>query len=497
MTIKGLSQSGFIELKNVSVINEKGDVKIEWVFKDTSNIQMGIYKDSLIPPCYSYPPDPVLYIPDTSTKSFIDKNVNLDRVRSYIITQPGVTGQNEPLSSNKFNTIKTTLSFDTCKSEITINWTRTFKNKSANCTEDLNDTIQIKEYNIWRQTDGSDYQKIATLNDTTRYLDTDVQYNHEYQYYVEAVRKSDTSIKSRSNRAGLYTRMPYNPDFINTNNLTTSNKEINLKYQIADNSELNKYLLLRSSSFQGTYDTINTFSTNEFQLFYTDKAINPQKNTYYYYVAAVNQCNQLTTTSDTINNILITVNNNKFINNLSWTSLNTAKNIEYTISRRIGKGSYTLLNTTKELNYSDREIETYRGRDSSGRFCYRVKTLIPGISNRQSMVLSNKKCVYIKPQIFIPNAFTPNDAGAQNSYGFPNDEWRPIFSFLPQHYLLIIYNQQGKKVFESQNPEKPWRGYMNNNKVAPGGTYIYYLEVKNPNENLIKKRGRINLIYKK
>jgi gliding motility-associated-like protein len=93
--------------------------------------------------------------------------------------------------------------------------------------------------------------------------------------------------------------------------------------------------------------------------------------------------------------------------------------------------------------------------------------------------------------VFIPNAFIPNDNSNER-----NRRFRPELTFIPRDYLLIIYNRRGKKIFESHNYDNPWKGQMKGGKKAPAGTYIYYLEVKNPGQPLIHKKGQVTLIYR-
>ena len=471
------------DLLNATVINDDGDVKLTWQRRDTIDANLIISRDYY--DAGDWVVAEIKQINDRDITSWVDTNTNANTKTHIYKLSYSKVGLGS-IESNYFNTIHTSLEFDTCNKIVSLLWTRHIDEPSW---KDFNDTISIKAYNIWRQTDSNAPVKIETItNGDTTFYDNKVDYNHTYKYFVEGVRKADTSIKSRSNRLSIRTKMPSAPNYINTDKLRTGENEINLFYSIAENSELNIYKLLRSKNYEGPFDTLDTFNTQENIINYSDEGINPNKNIYYYSVVGINKCNHLSTQSDTLNNIILKVENNDVTNNLSWNGLEPKKPRNYEITRKIGKGIYSGIYTTTELNFNDNELRSFRGTDTSGMFCYYIKGILKSSEDRESIILSNKKCIYIKPRIFIPEAFTPNGDNK-------NDEFRPIFSFLPQHYLLKIYNRDGRIVFESRVPVKSWKGLIQGNTKAPAGTYIYYLEVKNPDDETIKRRGQINVFY--
>ncbi|MBS1510537.1 MAG: gliding motility-associated C-terminal domain-containing protein [Bacteroidetes bacterium] len=67
--------------------------------------------------------------------------------------------------------------------------------------------------------------------------------------------------------------------------------------------------------------------------------------------------------------------------------------------------------------------------------------------------------------IFIPNAFTPNNDGV-------NDYFRVLGSAIMQHYTLKIYNRYGNVMFSSTNPSDKWDGRYKG-KLMPAGAYSW------------------------
>lgn len=73
-----------------------------------------------------------------------------------------------------------------------------------------------------------------------------------------------------------------------------------------------------------------------------------------------------------------------------------------------------------------------------------------------------------EPEIFVPNAFTPND-DAENDVLFVRG--RNIGEL-----YFALYNRWGERVFETRNKDMGWDGVFKGMKADPG-VFVYYLEV--------------------
>jgi len=484
-----------VEIKNVTVL-ENNHVQIKWEFHDFPDnlLPVSLYRDTLLSR-YRFS-DPSIYeITSLSQTTFIDSTVWLNRVRAYQIAPV-----NQQIQSNKFNTLYVSLSMDTCGKSINLYWTRKFPKQPNNFPRNLNDSITIARYNIWRSIDGGNYAKIKSIesaSDTskidTTYTEPNIEYDRTYRYYIEGVLQSDTTIKSRSNRISINTDMPDDPEYINLDSLSTRNRNIHLSFSIDEEAELKRYVLLRSQGNRtGPYDTLKSFNQPSQTIRYIDESVDPTRNLYHYHLAAVNQCGALTTRSDTLSNLLLTVTQQNLTHQVNWNQITSLQaNIRYDVYRKGGDSrDYRKKKTLYQSPFLDDDIQTYIEDTVSSEFCYYVTARIDHPNGQQSIITSYNRCVYVKPQIFIPNAFIPN---AQRPV---NRGFRPEFTFIPQHYLLIIYDRSGRKVFQSENPRAKWEGRIQRGQKAPAGTYTYYLEVKNPSAPMIRKRGEITLIYR-
>ncbi len=88
--------------------------------------------------------------------------------------------------------------------------------------------------------------------------------------------------------------------------------------------------------------------------------------------------------------------------------------------------------------------------------------------------------------IFIPNAFTPNNDG-ENDMLF-------VRSNFVASMELNIYNRWGEKVFTSTDQNIGWDGTFNGKQLSPD-VFGYYLTVNCPNEESYFKKGNITLLH--
>ncbi|MCI5058299.1 MAG: gliding motility-associated C-terminal domain-containing protein, partial [Flavobacteriales bacterium] len=89
---------------------------------------------------------------------------------------------------------------------------------------------------------------------------------------------------------------------------------------------------------------------------------------------------------------------------------------------------------------------------------------------------------------WIPNAFTPNEDGL-------NETFKPIFSRnnVPESYHLQIYNRWGDLVFETLDHDEGWTGHVGAKEDAQG-VYIYNLLFNDNTGKQYKKKGHLTLI---
>jgi gliding motility-associated-like protein len=90
------------------------------------------------------------------------------------------------------------------------------------------------------------------------------------------------------------------------------------------------------------------------------------------------------------------------------------------------------------------------------------------------------------PEIYVPNAFTPNGDGR-------NDFFKPFPVGIKQYSYFRIYNRWGQLVFATSGFNQGWDGKVGG-REQPTGTYIWMVEGITKDNRKITKRGSITLI---
>ncbi|WP_276482490.1 gliding motility-associated C-terminal domain-containing protein [Paraflavitalea pollutisoli] len=98
----------------------------------------------------------------------------------------------------------------------------------------------------------------------------------------------------------------------------------------------------------------------------------------------------------------------------------------------------------------------------------------------------NVKLFYTNPEIFVPNAFTPNGDGN-------NDVIRPICVGISQLRFFRIYNRFGQMVYATTEINKGWDGMLGGQRQS-SGTFAYLVQGTDYTGRVITKRGTVQLL---
>ncbi|MFB6455133.1 PKD domain-containing protein [Chitinophaga sp. Hz27] len=90
------------------------------------------------------------------------------------------------------------------------------------------------------------------------------------------------------------------------------------------------------------------------------------------------------------------------------------------------------------------------------------------------------------PDIYIPNAFSPNGDGL-------NDIFRPLPVGIVKMNYFRVYDRWGKLMYSSTEYMKGWDGTVNGNPAGIG-TYVWIVEGVDINQNTISQKGTVTLV---
>ena len=97
-------------------------------------------------------------------------------------------------------------------------------------------------------------------------------------------------------------------------------------------------------------------------------------------------------------------------------------------------------------------------------------------------------CNYADDQLFVPDAFSPNNDTKNDVLGI----YYPDISCI-KDIEFVIYDRWGERVFEASSMVSTWDGAYKG-KVMNTAVFVYYLKVTFLNEKEVVKKGNISLI---
>ncbi|MBS0010674.1 MAG: gliding motility-associated C-terminal domain-containing protein, partial [Bacteroidales bacterium] len=347
---------------------------------------------------------------------------------------------------------------------------------------------EVTEYRIASSSNGSAYitEGMTGDNDTT-YTIEDFESYSEYCFYIEASLSDGSS--SLSNKLCLRTDLPVPPEWINADYATYSDDgSVMLSFTIDPATEYDRYRIERSNNISSGFEIIHNEYTTGNRIEYTDN--DPPEGINYYYLAALNNCNEAIVYSNAASTIKLDILSDNKLIMIRWNSYYEWRGgvSSYRITRN-NRGYFEEIATISgsDTVYTD-NLNDFLYESSQEDICYRVLAE-EGFNSYVSSASSHSDIVCIEQpaRIFVPNAFTPGG----NSI---NSVFMPVLSFTPVNFRMIIKNRSGLTLFESKDHLLGWDGTYGGRKM-PEDVYIWFLETETPGARTIKRNGTIAVIY--
>ncbi len=189
-------------------------------------------------------------------------------------------------------------------------------------------------------------------------------------------------------------------------------------------------------------------------------------------LSALDTCGNKTSISEVTSNIYLDAElvGNEYVL-IKWTPYEYWKSgvARYDLERKIeNAGVWEIISSSNSLFQFNDELNNF-DKITSSEICYRVIAYENG--NIQNDSKSNIVCTYLKPTLFVPNAFSPNNDGL-------NDYFKPLGIGI-EFYELYIYDRWGGLVTEIKSNNEGWDGRFSNGSLAPDGIYLYKLQCVN------------------
>jgi gliding motility-associated-like protein len=461
-------------LTAVSVKPETGLTELSWSASPSDNIAAYIvytYNDG-----NGFPVDTIW---NSLARSYsLNSTASKYMSMAYVVTAhrlsavEGMPGCTSPLS-NALQTIYCEAELDTCNSKISIRWNR------------YNDYPRhVREYMILVSMDGSSFTDSYTTSDNSFEI-SGFRVNTAYCYAVKAV--FDDGGFSTSNKSCIQTSMLRPPEWINADYATVNDhNSISLSFTIDPLSEIRYFILERKSGDESSFQRIAAPSARNGIVEYIDEMADPRKINYYRLVA-MNSCNVPVAVSNLSSNIVLSFEVSGHDLNLSWNPYRqwSGSLYSYDLLINTGSGFKPELFFASDTAYTV-DLEDIMYEISGGQVCFRISVSESG--NPHGVLgksISAPVCYEPAENITVPDVFTPNN-------DLMNDLFRPVLSFTPVEYYLMISDRNGKVLFETRDFNTSWNGASASDHAQ--SVCLWFLRIKTPSGNKITRTGTVTII---
>lgn len=379
--------------------------------------------------------------------------------------------------SNILSTIFVRAEIDTCNRKINLVWNN----------YDPPAPQIVVDYSVLVSVDGGNFTEAGRVpGGTNEFVFSDFLIDAEYCFEIKA--NIDDLSSSLSNKACLRTKMQKPPEWINADYATvTENGDISLSFTWDPESEINRFRLEKSNESTGPFWEISQISSTSGNLQYTDKDADISIINFYR-LTAINNCNLASTVSNTSSNIVLKYENSDNEIRFDWNScrkwLGSVADYRLFINPGNGFRQYKVMSssdTSLVIKYSDIMYEI-----TGSEVCfYILSSEADNPYGINSMIRSNEVCIETIEKITVPNLFTPDG-------DLINDLFRPVLSFTPPAYHLIISDRKGRIVFETTSPDESWDGSSGDMRVIQD-VYLWMLKVRTPSGKDISRTGTVTV----
>lgn len=457
----------------VSVQPETGHTSFEWGPSPSEGIAAYIL--------YTYRNGdafPIDTIWDPSARSFTI-STPIPRSESFVVTAyklsevAGLPGCVSPLS-NVISTIFCSTEIDTCRRIITLRW-----NKYTDFPK------PVKEYRILVSEDGGPLNELYKAgNNSDNFTLSEFNTDSRYCFAVKAI--LDSGEWSGSNESCLLTRMQHPPEWINADFATVNDQDqISLSFTVDPLSEISHFSLQRKTGQSGAFEMIGQPSGSGSKVTFTDEKADISVINYYR-LSAVNSCLIPITISDTASNIVLSLEpvNNDII--LTWNPPIWSGSSSYELFANSGSGFESFTTVSADTAFKIKMADIMYKVTGSELCFYLIATEGNNLHGIDGKSRSSEICTNPVEIVTVPNVFTPNN-------DLLNDFFRPVLSFTPSDYHLIITNRQGKTVFESRDFHEEWDGSLKGDRL-PQGVFLWFLKLTAPSGKIISRTGTVTIL---
>ncbi len=351
-----------------------------------------------------------------------------------------------------------------------------------------------KQYNIYRSAAIPGlYDLLDSIADRTAnfYYDQRAEnhrnIDHRYMIRVENVCGFEGL---SSDTLGTFDQLKALPDKQYMYNVTVENDNVKIIWNKTKELDFARYFLWKGyrnqtpDQFVVELDFLKLTDTT-----YLDKKVMVNDTSHCYYLVMLDTCGNYGPAGEIFCTTLLKGNSFPFRHELFWTPFSRTDESEVFFnlwkyppfeSERLFTGKYNhplLFAADENLDYDD------------GRYLYELDvefTPIGWPSNHRAISRSNRTPLFQMPKVYIPNAFTPNGDGI-------NDTWNVADVFV-RDFVLKVYNRWGKLVFETRDKNNKWDGLNVDGSELAADTYVYTITYDGWDNDIRYATGNVTIL---
>ena len=386
-----------------------------------------------------------------------------ERSERYAISTSIPGQQDSPLSAFHQTIFLKAGDYDKCNHSLSLEWSEY-------------EGAKVGDYTVFGRIGRQPYRKLGITPDTIFAADG-LEEGADYNFLVVA--NLQNGQKSLSNIIS-YTTFEYiwpNSAIVSIDTVLNRQGKVELRGQIDTATNIKCYLMYGWIAENGEIllcDEITVYASNRFAF----EADNQEAN---YNIGISDFCYMRPGISDNVRPLMVKAVAGAGQIDVSWNQ-SLGEGEEFSVYCSIdGTEEMQLATAITDLNYVIQcgDIASATAQN----YCVRVES----VQNKR-FSRSDDVCVELQPDVFLPNAFTPNGDGLNDTFG------PVIASAQITDFEFVVFDRYGGRVFATTNQQERWNGTCGGSYVSAGG-YVYYLKIKLHNGQTIERKGAVNVIY--
>lgn len=261
------------------------------------------------------------------------------------------------------------------------------------------------------------------------------------------------------------------------------NQHVKMKWEDFPDGRYGVYHVYRRDNVPGSsadeIATLMNYSPMEYNDYFADVTA----RSYCYTLINEDVCGNLSPVSEELCTIHLKGNGELYVHDLNWNEFdNWRGGVDHYVTERSMSdiSAFELLQNTTLLLAKDENLPV-----TGGEFRYRIRA-VEGAGSYNEESLSNEIILAQQPLAWLPNAFSPNNDGKNDSWG--------IETAYVEDLELELFNRWGQIIWSTSDKTDRWNGQMSGAN-APEGVYFYRMSYQGYFSNKkYEVSGRVTLI---